>query len=189
MRIAMIAGSNRRNAVSTSILRYIESILKTKNIQVTLIDLSDVRLPLYSPDAEVVSPEAEFLIRSVDQADGLIFATPEYHGSVSGSLKNALDYLDNCHVEGKPVLPVSSAGGRLGVSSLIHLQCMIRNLHGILCPDWVSVGDGRPVFDRDGTPLDQDIVRRIDEAVGHFLGLVGKLRAGGTPSEKVLMES
>jgi NAD(P)H-dependent FMN reductase len=189
MHIAMIAGSNRQNANSTSILRYIETILKTKNIQVSLIDLGVVRLPLYSPDSEAVPPEAEVLIHSVQQADGLVFATPEYHGSISGSLKNALDYLDNCHVAGKPVLLVSSSGGRLGVSSLIHLQCIVRNLHGILCPEWISVGDGRPVFDRDGVPLDLEIVQRIGQAVDQLVELVRKLGHGGKQPEKVMMES
>jgi len=189
MHIAMIAGSNRREATSTSILRYIETILKSKNIRVTFIDLADVRLPLFSPDAAEVHPNADFLITSVDQADGLIFATPEYHGSISGSLKNALDYLDNCHVEGKPVLTVSSAGGRLGVSSLIHLQCIIRNLHGILCPDWISVGDGQPVWDRDGIPQDMEIVRRIHQAVDQMIELVRKLRYGSRHSSGVMVET
>jgi NAD(P)H-dependent FMN reductase len=189
MHIAMIAGSNRRNATSTSILRYIESILEARNIRVTLIDLKVVRLPLYSPESEVVHPEADALIDAVDRADGLIFATPEYHGSISGSLKNALDYLDNRHVAGKPVLAVSSAGGRLGISSLIHLQGIIRNLHGILCPAWITIGDGQPVFDRDGVPQNAEIIQRIHQSVEQFVGLVSKLRDGSKRPAKVTMES
>lgn len=188
MHIAMIAGSNRQNATSTSVLRYIETILKARNIQVSFIDLGVVRLPLFSPDAEDVHPEADFMIRSVKQADGLILATPEYHGSISGSLKNALDYLDNSHVAGKPVLTVSSAGGRLGVSSLVHLQSIIRNLHGILSPEWISIGDGHPLFDRDGAPRDPEILQRIDQSVEQFIELVRKL-GNDTQPRKVMMES
>src|SRR5690554_1521029 len=128
MHIAIIAGSNRQRAVSTGILRYIERKLQAKGIRVSFTDLGVVRLPLFSPDSDAVPPQADRLIASVDRADGLVLGTPEYHGSISGSLKNALDYLDNCHVEGKPVLAVSAAGGRLGVSSLIHLQGIVRNL-------------------------------------------------------------
>ena len=189
MHIAMLAGSNRRNASSTGILRYIETILKAKNIQVSLIDLRVVRLPLYSPDSEAADPGVDLLIHSVRQADGLVIATPEYHGSVSGSLKNALDYLDNRDVAGKPALLVSSAGGRLGVSSLIHLQGIIRNLHGIVCPEWISIGDGQPLFDRDGVPPDTAIIRRIDHAVEQLIGLVTKLGAGSQQPVKVMMES
>lgn len=189
MLITLIAGSNRHHAISTSILRYIEDVLKSRNIQVSIIDLAAVQLPLYSPDSEVVSPEADVLIHSVKQADGLILATPEYHGSISGSLKNALDYLDNRHVAGKPFLTVSSAGGPLGVSSLLHLQSIIRNLHGIHCPEWISVGEGQSILDPNGLPQDKEILGRIDQAVERFIALVKKLGHDSKHSEKVMMET
>lgn len=189
MHITLIAGSNRHNAISTSILRYIENVLKSRDAQVSLIDLAAVQLPLYSPDSEVVPPEADTLIQSVKQSDGLILATPEYHGSISGSLKNALDYLDNSHVAGKPFLTVSSAGGPLGVSSLLHLQTIIRNLHGILCPEWISVGEGKPVFDPKGVPQNKEIIQRIDQAVEQFIALVKKLRRSSRKTAEVMMET
>jgi len=189
MHIAILAGSNRHNAASTSILRYIKTILEARNIAVSFIDLSVTQLPHYSPDLEIVHPEIDSLITVINQADGLIFATPEYHGSISGSLKNALDYLDNCHVAGKPVLTVSAAGGPLGISSLIHLQGIIRNLHGILCPEWISVGGGQLLFDRDGVPQDKEIIQRIDQAVEQFIGLVKKLGYSSKQHTELMMES
>ena len=189
MHITLIAGSNRHHAISTSILRYIENLLKSNNIPVSFIDLAAVQLPLFSPDSEVVPKEAELLITSVEQADGIILGTPEYHGSVSGSLKNALDYLDNRHVAGKPFLTVSSAGGPLGVSSLLHLQSIIRNLHGIHCPEWISVGEGQSIFDPNGVPQDKEILGRIDQAVEQFIAFVKKLGHDSKHSEKVMMET
>lgn len=189
MHIAIIAGSNRQNAVSTGILRHIERKLRAQGIHVSFFDLADVRLPLFSPDADAVPPEAGRLIGAVDRADGLVLGTPEYHGSISGSLKNALDYLDNPQVEGKPVLAVSSAGGRLGVSSLIHLQGIVRNMHGILSPDWISVGDGRHVFGQDGAPQDPETAARIDRAVERFVELAAKLRIGSAEPAGAVTES
>lgn len=178
MHIAMIAGSNRQRSASTGILRHIERKLRARDIRVSFIDLRTVRLPLFSPDDDKVHPEAGRLIETVGRADGLVLGTPEYHGSVSGSLKNALDYLDNAQVEGKPVLAVSAAGGPLGTGSLLHLQGIVRNLHGILAPDWISVGDDRHVFDRDGVPQDPEAAARIDRAVERFVALAAKLRSG-----------
>jgi NAD(P)H-dependent FMN reductase len=189
MHIAIIAGSNRQNAASTGILRHIERKLRAQGFRVSFIDLAVVRLPLFSPDADAVPPEAVRLIEAVDEADGLVLGTPEYHGSISGSLKNALDYLDNCHVEGKPVLAVSSAGGRLGVSSLIHLQTIVRNLHGMLSPDWISVGDGQQAFDRDGAPQDPETAARVDQAVERFVALAEKLRVGSAEPAGAVTES
>jgi NAD(P)H-dependent FMN reductase len=84
------------------------------------------------------------LLEEVKDGDGLVLVTPEYHGSISNALKNALDYITQDQVSGKTVLSVSSAGGSFEVSSLTHLQTIIvpTNLHGINCSEWISIGYG-----------------------------------------------
>lgn len=171
MKITLIAGSNRKDAASTNLLRYIERVLTTNHVSVELIDLLELPLPLYSPDAERLHPNVMTLQRAVAEADGLILATPEYHGSVSGALKNALDYLNGSQVGGKPVLSVSSAGGPLGVSSLTHLQTIVRNLHGINCPAWISIGYGSNSFGSDGAPSDEGVRSRVQDVVSSLVEL------------------
>ncbi|MBW5447231.1 NADPH-dependent FMN reductase [Cohnella sp. CFH 77786] len=171
MKITLIAGSNRANASSTSLLRYMESLLKAREIPVTFIDLSELPLPLFSPDNWDFHPNSRQLQQAVADGDGLILATPEYHGSISGALKNALDYMNADHVAGKAVLSVSSAGGPLGVSSLTHLQTIVRNLHGVNCPDWISIGYGSNAFGPDGAPSDEGMRNRVQGALGSFLEL------------------
>lgn len=177
MKITMIAGSNRESATSTKLLRYIDRLLKAQNILVTLVDLRELQMPLYSPDHQELHPNAQCLLETVTDADGLILATPEYHGSVSGMLKNALDYMNASQVSGKSVLSVSSAGGPMGVSSLSHLQSIVRNLHGVNSPEWISIGAGSNSFDPDGAPLDEGMRRRVDGAVGKFVDLTEMLSA------------
>lgn len=82
MNITMIAGSNREGAASTYLLRYIASLLKENNSSVALVDLRELPLPLYSPDTGELHPNAQYVLEAVTAADGLILATPEYHGSV-----------------------------------------------------------------------------------------------------------
>jgi len=177
----MIAGSNRKGATSTSLLQYIDRILKAQHITVTLIDLHELHLPFFSPDmffspdANPLHPNVQYLLESVIGADGLILATPEYHGSVSGVLKNALDYINPSQVAGKTVLSASSAGGPVGVSSLMHLQNIVRNLHWVSSPDWISIGAGSNSFDSDGVPSDEGIRARVDHAVAKFVDLTRTL--------------
>ncbi|WP_179223732.1 NADPH-dependent FMN reductase [Paenibacillus tyrfis] len=178
MKITMIAGSNREVATSTSLLRSIERLLKAQNISVTLVDLRELPLPLYSPDDQALHPNVQRLTEAVADAEGLILATPEYHGSISGVLKNALDYMHAGLVAGKPVLSVSSAGGPMGVSSLLHLQGIVRNLHGVNSPEWISIGAGFHSFDSDGHPSDEGMRGRVESAVGMFVDLTRKLAAG-----------
>ncbi|WP_036717988.1 NADPH-dependent FMN reductase [Paenibacillus harenae] len=177
MNMMMIAGSNRTNASSTCLLRYIEGLLKNRKISVTLVDLREQPLPFFSPDEQELHPNVQRVLEAASNADGLILATPEYHGSVSGLLKNALDYMNAGHVAGKAVLSVSSAGGPVGVSSLTHLQTIVRNLHGVNCPEWISIGYGSNAFDPDGAPLDEGMRSRIQNAVEQFVELTGMLAA------------
>lgn len=177
MKITLIAGSNRANASSTAILKHIENLLQARRISVDFIDLSQLQLPLFSPDNWDFHPNVKRMLTAVAEADGLVLATPEYHGSVSGALKNALDYITGGQAAGKPVLSVSSAGGPLGVSSLSHLQTIVRNLHGINCSEWVSIGNGSSAFEPDGAPADEGMRNRVRDAVNAFIELTRKLSA------------
>lgn len=183
MHITMIAGSNREGATSTILLQYIERLLNTRHISVKLVDLRELQLPLYSPDNLEPHPNVLRLLEAAAEADGLILATPEYHGSISGVLKNALDYINASHVAGKPVLSVSSAGGPVGVSSLLQLQSIVRNLHGVNCPEWISLGAGSNSFSPEGAPLDEGMKARVEAAVGKFMDLA-RMLAAGSATEK-----
>jgi len=175
MKVTLIAGSNRSNASSANLLRHIENLLKAKKISVRFIDLSELQLPLFSPDNWDVHPNVKRVLEAVADGDGLILATPEYHGSISGAVKNALDYITGNQVAGKAVLSVSSAGGPLGVSSLSHLQTIVRNLHGVNCSQWISIGYGSNTFGPDGAPSDEGMRDRVRDAVNHFVDLIRKL--------------
>ncbi|MCM3748377.1 NAD(P)H-dependent oxidoreductase [Paenibacillus pasadenensis] len=176
MKIAIIAGGNRKEASSTQLLRYMEKSLQEKEISVTFIDLYQHQLPLYSPDSSEPSEQVDALIQAVSAADGVILGTPEYHGSFSGVLKNALDYLGAAQFEGKPVLVASAAAGAVGVSSLTQLQTIVRNLHGINCTEWVSIGGDNRQFGEDGEPANDKVKQRVLYALAHLTRLVKQLR-------------
>lgn len=148
MKITMIAGSNQRAATSTRLAEYIKHLATLEGHQVILIDLYQTPLPFYSPDDANAGHEAlEKLKEAMLEAEGIVLATPEYHSGISGVLKNALDHLGQDHFNNKVVLSVSSAGGAIAVSSLTQMQTIVRNLHGINCPDWLSIGgDQRKSF-------------------------------------------
>lgn len=179
MKITMIAGSNQRSATSTRLAEYIKHLATLEGHQVTLIDLYQTPLPFYSPDDANAGHEAlEKLKEAMLEAEGIVLATPEYHSGISGVLKNALDHLGQDHFSNKVVLSVSSAGGAIAVSSLTQLQTIVRNLHGINCPDWLSIGgDQRKSFQTGVTHQDihPDVDKRVRRVVGSFLELTKQL--------------
>lgn len=175
MNIAIIAGSNRLHSTSTQMARYVEKRLSALGHSARLFDLRVHPLPLYDPDGTTEHEGARALAKLVAVADAVVLATPEYHGSVSGVLKNALDYLGTEHFDGKMVLSISSAGGAVGVSSLQHMQVIVRNVHGISCPEWISIGGDQRQFDAGGEPLHASVRSRVERVLGTFTRLAAHL--------------
>ncbi|MBW5445073.1 NADPH-dependent FMN reductase [Cohnella sp. CFH 77786] len=177
MNVAILAGSARRESASTKVARYIGKRLNALGHNARVFDLRETPLPLYDPDEDAVPEPARALAQLVAESDAVVLATPEYHGSLSGVLKNALDYLGAEEFDGKVVLSVSAAGGAVGVSSLTHLQTIVRNLHGINCPDWISVGGDQRRFDAEGNPLDERMRLRIENVLETFVRMSRQLSA------------
>ncbi|MCE5171037.1 NAD(P)H-dependent oxidoreductase [Paenibacillus profundus] len=176
MRIVLIAGSNRKEATSTKLVRYMATQLEEKGHEAIVIDLYQLQLPLYCPDSNEDDANVIRLKESASSADAIVLATPEYHGSMSGVLKNALDYLSFEYVNNKVVLSASSAGGAVGVSSLTHLQTIVRNLHGINCPEWVSIGGDFRQFTEENQPQHANVIQRVNKTLDYFLTLAEQTR-------------
>nr|WP_218094281.1 NADPH-dependent FMN reductase [Paenibacillus solanacearum] len=183
MNIVIIAGSNRKASTGTRLTEYAERLMKQAGHQVALFDLYRTPLPFYSPDeSQAEHAGLKQLKQLMAATDAIVLASPEYHGSVSGVLKNALDHLGSEYFSGKPVLSVSSSGGAVGVSSLQHMQTIVRNLHGINCPEWISIGGAQRRFfeaGQDSYEVGQEIDDRIHRVLRSFLELAARLRGKG----------
>ena len=114
--------------------------------------------------------------REVGDAHGIILGTPEYYGSLSGVLKNALDLTGPDQFEGKVVGLVGVAGGHMGaVNSLNAMRTIGRNLHSWVVPQEVSVADAGKMFDDDGSLRDPALDERLRE-LGHVVARLSILQ-------------
>jgi FMN reductase len=103
------------------------------------------------------------------EADGFILGSPEYHGSISGVLKNALDFIGARELEGKFVALVGTAGGALGATNTLNtLNIICRTLHAWPLPSMPSVPQSYMAFNPDGTLKDEKLQKRLEE-LGHNL--------------------
>jgi FMN reductase len=131
-----------------------------------LIDLQEYDLVFCDGNQNEESyPEDVFrLRREVGGADGLILATPEYHGGVSGVLKNALDLMGFDEFEGKMIGLLGVAGGRMGaVNALNHMRTIGRTLHAWVVPEQVSIAEAWKVFDDKGKLKITELENQIKE--------------------------
>ncbi|EHB67044.1 MULTISPECIES: NADPH-dependent FMN reductase [Paenibacillus] len=177
MKIVIIAGSNRKEATSTILAKALQAQMNLGSVETELFNLYETPLPFYSPDEIFNRHEGvRELQRLLMEADGIILTTPEYHGGMSGVLKNALDHMGQMHFSGKPVLSVSSAGGAVGVSSLQQMQATVRNLHGINSPEWISIGGSqRNLYESEAAEGTIVLDYRAKEALAIFMELVKKI--------------
>ncbi|GKU77641.1 NADPH-dependent FMN reductase [Paenibacillus sp. L3-i20] len=182
MNIVILAGSNRKDATSTRLSEFVGRIVAEKGHRAQVFDLYQKPLPFYSPDDEYENTETivEFQ-QLMHQSEAIVLATPEYHSSISGVLKNALDHLGQDHFRGKAILSMSSAGGAVGTSSLQQLQSIVRNLHGINSAEWVSIGGAqRNWFAESHTDHEGaggEVVERIKRVTYSFLELASRIRS------------
>lgn len=93
--------------------------------------------PIYDPGCETGRTTRTDLVEAVRRADGLIIASPGYHGSISGLVKNALDGLEDLRNDARPYLDgravgliVSADGGQAGASTLTALRSIVHALRG-----------------------------------------------------------
>ncbi len=166
IRVVGICGSLRsqsytRMAVKISLLGAEEVGALSK-----LIDLRDLDL-IFSDGREHERgyPEDVFTLRQeLRKADGIILGTPEYHGSFSGVLKNAIDLMGFKEFEGKIIGLVGVSGGAMGaVNALNGLRVVGRALHAWVIPQQVSVPEAWRIFDQQGQIQDQSLEDRLRE--------------------------
>lgn len=171
MRVILIAGSNRKKSSSTQLCRYIEKELAAYSCQTELFELYQRPIPIYSPEEEEQEqhPNAQALKQAMLAADAVVLASGEYHGGMTGALKNALDYLGFEHFDSKLVLAVSASGGAVGVSTLQQIQTTVRYVHGINCPEWISIGGANRAFLPSGVPEQAQVKERVKRVVRYFV--------------------
>ena len=142
-----------------------------------LIDLRDYRLTLSTgADEDASYPDSLAALRElVKAADGIVLGTPEYHGSFSGVLKNALDLMGFEEFEGKMIGLVGVSGGQMGAfDALSNLRNIGRALHAWVVPEQASIPEAWKVFNADGSVRDQRLeerLRTVGRQVARFASL------------------
>ncbi len=122
--------------------------------------------------------------RIVGEADGLILCTPEYHGSCSGVLKNALDLVGFDEMEDKVVGLLSVLGGGGNANALNHMRIVCRWVHAWVIPHQAAVGSAYDAFDAGGSLKDEKLRRRVQRVGTDVVKYARLLRQGaGLPEE------
>jgi NAD(P)H-dependent FMN reductase len=132
-RVVGVCGSLRDASVSRIALRRALEEAEARGATTKLVDLRELELPTFDPDRDD-PPDAAELQDSLQSADGIILATPMYHGSYSSPLKTALDYSGFDEFEEKTVGLLAVSGGSFPITALDHLRAVMRALDAWVLP-------------------------------------------------------
>lgn len=166
IRIVAICGSLRRGSYTRQALDIALAGAAELGAQTQLINLRDYELVFCDGEKDKSRYPADVfkLQDQVKQAQGIILGTPEYHGGMSGVLKNALDLMGFHEFEGKMIGLVGVSGGQMGaVDALNSLRTIGRALHAWVVPQQVLIARAWQQFDSAGKLKDANLDQRLRE--------------------------
>jgi NAD(P)H-dependent FMN reductase len=162
-KIAVVVGSTREGSFNRMLGKLAVGALEAEGANVADIDLADFDLPLYSAarEAGAFPADAERLKQLFAAQDGLLFVSPEYNGSVSPLLKNAIDWASR-PTGGESLVALSAYRGKAsavmaasispfgGLRGLMHLRQILSTIQTLVIPEQVLVPNAHAAFDADG---------------------------------------
>jgi FMN reductase len=177
VKIIGIGGSLRTNSYSQLALNVAARRLEALGAELEILDLRQMHLPFCTGEDDYLDyPDVERLQNTVKEADGLILSTPEYHGSVSGVLKNALDLMSFEQLDGKVTGLISVLGGQSNSNALNDLRIIMRWVHAWVIPEQIAIGQAWKAFGPEGKLLDEKLSQRFDQFAQSLVENTRKLR-------------
>jgi chromate reductase len=172
MRMLGISGSLRRDSHNTKLLRAAAELVEAQaGADFRLYD--DLKaIPPYDADDDFGEGPAAVasLRRAIDEADAIVFATPEYNSSIPGQLKNAIDWasrpLATNVLRNKPVVVVGASTGMFGaVWAQGELRKVLAATGARVLEGEVAVGHAHERFDEQGRLTDPDLQQALEDTL------------------------
>ena len=144
-----------------------------------------LELPMYQPENPSRSDAARDLVAQLALADGIIIGSPGYHGSISGLVKNALDYAEDLRGDARPYFSgravgcIATAGGWPGaVNTLGALRDIVHSLRGWPTPLGAAINTSERTFDEAGKCVVPRVAQMLDSIADEVLGFARPAVAG-----------
>jgi NAD(P)H-dependent FMN reductase len=170
-----VASSFRQNSLSTRTLKSLLEIATNKyGAQTDILDLTETKLPFYNPSIksnESVDENIQTASQMVKWADALVLASPDYHGSMSGTMKNFLDYFWE-EFAGKTFGYLCTSHEK-GLTVMDQMRTVVRQCYGWSMPYGISV-NAEQDFNAKGEITNVTLSRRLT-MLARDLSVYGKL--------------
>ncbi|MFZ0184421.1 MAG: NAD(P)H-dependent oxidoreductase [Nitrosotalea sp.] len=183
-KILAFAGSTRVDSFNKKLVKIAAAGAVKGGADVTVIDLRDFAMPLYDGDLEQqegLPSNARKLKDLMLSHQGFLISSPEYNSSISGVLKNTIDWTSRqsqgeeslaCFKGKVAGIMSASPGGLGGLRGLVHVRAILENISVLVIPEQTAISKAHEVFNTDGTLKDkkqEDQVKKIGANVAKLL--------------------
>jgi chromate reductase, NAD(P)H dehydrogenase (quinone) len=189
VKVLAFAGSARTGSFNKKLARIAADAVRAAGAEVTYIDLRDIPMPLYDGDLEAtegIPPNGRKLKDFMLSHDAFLLACPEYNSSITGVLKNAIDWASRPSPGEKPLecfagkvvgLCSTSPGALGGLRGLVTVRSILINIGSIVIPTQVAVGHANEAFDENGQLKDPKFKAAMQKMVAQLVTMTTKLKS------------
>ena len=182
-KVAIVVGSNRRESINRKLAQAIAKLAENR-VDAKFVQIDD--LPMYNQDLESPLPPGVARFKAeIEQADALLFVTPEHNRSLPAVLKNAIDWGARPYGRnswaGKPVAITGTSPGAMGTAiAQQHLRQILGDLGALVMGGEAYIGFKRGLIDDAGAITDEGTRKFLGAFVEQFTTLLGRLSGGET---------
>jgi NAD(P)H-dependent FMN reductase len=161
LNVLAVVGSLHRDSVTRVVVEYVAMELKASGCNVDVLDFEKEPLAIYNPDVAHDLPGYVELQTRVETADVIVLGTPDYHGCISGAMKNFLDHFWR-EFAGK-LFATIVASHEKGLTVTDQLRTVARQCYAWTLPYGVSFTEDEDV--KDGQIINQALQKRLEMMV------------------------
>jgi FMN reductase len=166
--IVGLGGTTRPGSTSERALQFTLAKARALGADTEMLVGNQILLPIYAPESTERGATARHLIAVLRRADGIIVASPGYHGSLSGLIKNALDYAEDMRDDDRPYfdgravgLITCAHGWQATGATLGALRSIVHALRGWPTPLGVAINTSEGRFDQDHSPPSAAVSKQL----------------------------
>lgn len=186
-KILAFAGSTRTGSFNKKLIKVAAAGAREAGADVTVIDLCDYPMPLYDEDLEKqegLPSNTRKLKELMFTHQGFLISSPEYNSSISGVLKNTIDWTSrqgdgeyplSCFKDKVAGIMSASPGGLGGLRGLVHVRAILENIGVMVIPNQIAISKANEVFNLDGTMKDQKQEQQIRKIGDNLAQILTKL--------------
>ena len=176
IRVMGICGTYDLESANGRILEIILEQCRDLGADVSIWDNGAYPLPLVGAPGSWDDENVKKFQAMATESDAFILSSPEYHGTMSGVMKNNLDWLYSKHTSGKIFGLISTLGGQSSNNTLNHMRIAARWIHGWVAPEQVGVPHIKEALGEEGGINDESIRDRISALSSSVVENSRKLR-------------